>query len=105
MKEHDYKILCELKKRLSEKIILLDIRLFGSRSREDADEFSDFDVFIETETLDREIKEIIKNIAWEVGIENRAVISPLIFSRYELTDSPLRYSPVVQNIMNEGIRI
>ncbi len=105
MKEHDYKILCELKKRLSEKIILLDIRLFGSRSREDADEFSDFDVFIETETLDREIKEIIKDIAWEVGIENMAVISPLIFSRYELTDSPLRYSPVVENIMNEGIKI
>ncbi|OQX09024.1 MAG: hypothetical protein BWK80_47425 [Desulfobacteraceae bacterium IS3] len=105
MKEHDYKILCDLKKRLSEKIILLDIRLFGSRSREDADEFSDFDVFIETETLDREIKEIIKDIAWEVGIENMAVISPLIFSRYELTDSPLRYSPVVENIMNEGIKI
>jgi predicted nucleotidyltransferase len=105
MKENDYKILCELKEKLSEKIMLLDMRIFGSRSREDADEFSDLDVFIETETLDREMKETIKDITWEVGIRNMAVISPLIFSRYDLTVSPLRYSPVVENIMNEGIRI
>jgi len=81
------------------------MRLFGSRSRGDADEFSDFDVFIQTETLNREMKEIIKDITWKVGIENRAVISPLIFSRYDLTDSPLRSSSVIKNIMNEGIRI
>jgi predicted nucleotidyltransferase len=105
MKENDYKILCELKEKLSEKIMLLDMRIFGSRSREDAGEFSDLDVFIETETLDRETKETIKDITWEVGIRNMAVISPLIFSRYDLTVSPLRYSPVVENIMNEGIRI
>lgn len=105
MKDRDYKILCELKKRLSQKIILLDMRIFGSRSRGDADDFSDFDVFIQTETVDRETKETIKDIAWKVGIENMAVISPLIFSRYDLTDSPLRYSPVVENIMKEGIRI
>lgn|SRR3990172_11364999 len=105
MKEQDYKIMCELKKRLSLKIKLLDIMIFGSRAREDADEFSDFDVFIETETVDRETKETIQNITWEVGIENMTVISPLIFSRHELTNSPLKYSPVIENIMNEGLRI
>jgi len=97
--------MCELKKRLSLKIKLLDIMIFGSRAREDADEFSDFDVFIETETVDRETKETIQNITWEVGIENMTVISPLIFSRHELTNSPLKYSPVIENIMNEGLRI
>jgi hypothetical protein len=51
------------------------------------------------------MKETIKDITWEVGIRNMAVISPLIFSKYDLTVSPLRYSPVAENIMNEGIRI
>ena len=103
--EHDYKILCELKEKLSQKVILLDMRIFGSRARGDADEFSDLDVFIETETLDRETKEIIKEITWEIGLENMMVISPLIFSKDELTNSPLKSSPIVKSIMSEGIRI
>lgn len=105
VKERDYKILLELKKKLSEEITLLDIRLFGSRARGDAEEFSDLDVFIEIQTLDRKTKEIIKTITWEVSLENSIVISPLIFSKEELTESPLKYSPVVKNIMEEGISI
>ena len=105
MKENDYKILCELKRKLSDKIKLLDMRIFGSRSRGDADEFSDFDVFIETETLDKATKETIKDVTWSVGFKNKVVISPLIFSRRELTNSPLRCSPVVENIIKEGIKI
>lgn len=105
VKERDYKVLCELKERLAGKVTLLDIRVFGSRARGDAEEFSDLDVFIETQTLDREIKEMIKTITWEVSLENSMVISPLIFSKDELTNSPLKYSPVVKNIMEEGVRI
>jgi predicted nucleotidyltransferase len=105
LEERDYKVLCELKEKLAKKIILLDIRVFGSRARGNAEEFSDLDVFIEIPTLDRKIKDIIKTIAWEVSLENSIVISPLIFSKDELTNSPLKCSPVVKNIMEEGIKI
>jgi predicted nucleotidyltransferase len=105
MKEHDYKILCELKEKLSRKVRLSDMRLFGSRARGDSDEFSDFDVFIETETLDKKIRDIIKETAWEISLEYNILISSLIFSKSELTDSPLRSSSIVKNILNEGIRI
>lgn len=105
MQNLDYKMLRDLKHKLAQKVKLLDLRLFGSRARGDADEFSDYDVFIEIETLDKETKEAVKTITWSVGMENSAVISPLIFSRLELTDSPLRHSPIVENIMKEGIRI
>ncbi len=81
------------------------MRVFGSRARGDADEYSDLDVFIETEALNLEIKMMIKDVTWEVGIENCLVISPLIFSRSELTETALKSSSIVQNIMSEGIII
>lgn len=105
IKEQDYRILQELKKRLSENISLLDIRLFGSRARGEDEEYSDMDVFIETQTLDSKIKETIKTITWEVSLENSIIICPLIFSKDELTNTPLIHAPVVKNIMEEGISI
>ncbi|MBI5181212.1 MAG: nucleotidyltransferase domain-containing protein, partial [Nitrospirae bacterium] len=47
MKQKDYEIAKELKKRLSEVVNLIDFRIFGSRARGEADEYSDMDVFIE----------------------------------------------------------
>ncbi|NLD36783.1 MAG: hypothetical protein GX654_07940 [Desulfatiglans sp.] len=105
IKKRDYKTLYELKKRLNDNIPLLNIKLFGSRARGDAGKYSDMDVFIETEKIDREIKEIIKTIVWEVSLENSVIISPLIFSKDELTNSPLAHAPIVKNIFEEGVNI
>jgi len=56
MTDRDKKIAEELKAKLSGVVQLLDFRVFGSRARGDADEYSDMDVFIEVETLDRETR-------------------------------------------------
>lgn len=105
MQQKDYEIAKELKKRLSEVVNLIDFRIFGSRARGEADEYSDMDVFIEVEYLDKQLKEKIRNITWEVGFENSIYISPLIFTRYEIEDSPLRASPIVKNIAEEGVKV
>ncbi len=63
------------------------------------------DVFIEVETLDRELKEKISHAAWEIGFEHLLHISPLIFTRHELEESPLRASPIVKNINEDGVRV
>ena len=102
MKPKDYKIAQELKARLSEVFHLVDFRVFGSRARGDGDEYSDMDVFIEVESIDKKLKDIISDIAWEVGYNHFVVITPLIFTRSEIEDSPLRVSPIVKNIMEEG---
>jgi predicted nucleotidyltransferase len=83
----------------------VDFSLFGSRAWGDAEEGSDMDVFVEVETLDKNLKERIQDIAWEVGFENCLVIAPLIFTRDELENSPLRSSPIVKAITREGLRI
>ncbi|OHB72350.1 MAG: hypothetical protein A2W17_00580 [Planctomycetes bacterium RBG_16_41_13] len=103
MKQKDYEIAKRLKERLSEVIRLIDFRVFGSRARESGDEYSDMDVFIEVESLNKKLKEKISEIIWEVGFQNFIVISPLIFTKEEIENSPLRSSPIVKNIREEGV--
>lgn len=105
MKSEDLRIARELKSRLSSLVELLDFKVFGSRARGDADEYSDMDVFFEVESLDSALKEKISDIVWEVGFNNYTVISPLIFTRDELENSPLRSSPIVEAIAEEGVAV
>ena len=105
MRPQDRLIAKELKERLAAVAKLVDFRVFGSRARGNADEYSDMDVFLEVESLDGELKERIQEIVWEVGFENYLVISSLIFTRDEIENSPLRSSPIVRTIAEEGMRI
>ena len=105
MRPKDYVIAKELKDRLTNVVPLIDFRVFGSRARGDADEYSDMDVFLEVAFLDKKLKKIISDITWEVGFENFVVISILIFTREEIENSPLRSSPIVRNIMEEGVTV
>lgn len=105
MSQNDLQTARELKKRVSKITPLIDFRLFGSRSRGEADEFSDMDIFMEFETVDRELKNGVKNAAWEITMETGIVVTTLLFSRYEIEDSPLRSSPIIRGIMEEGIAI
>ena len=105
MTERDKRIAEELKRKLSEVIPILDFRVFGSRARGDADEYSDIDIFLEVEKIDKQTREKIGEIIWEVGFENFLVISPLIFTKEEIENTPLRSSPIVRNINEEGVSI
>ena len=106
MLDRDLRVARKLKDQLSSVTTLIDFKVFGSRARGDADEDSDLDVFIEVETLDKELKAKISDIAWEVGFYNDSIhISPLIFTRYEIEESPLRISSIVKVIAEEGVRV
>ena len=105
MQKRDYEIARKLKEKLSELIPLVDFRVFGSRAREDADEYSDMDIFIVIELVNNEQKDIISDLTWEVGFEHFMVISQLVFTKDEIENSPLKASPIIKNILAEGIRI
>ena len=103
--ENDLQTARELKKRVSKFTPLIDFRLFGSRARGDADDYSDMDIFMEFETVDRELKNMVKNAAWEMTLESGIVVTTLLFSRHEIENSPLRSSPIVRVIMEEGVPV
>jgi uncharacterized protein len=106
IRDLDLRIARELKERIARCVPLVDFKIFGSRARGDADEFADMDVFIEVEALDKTTEEKIAEIAWEVGFNNGCIhISPLIFTRRQIEDTPLRASSIVKSIAAEGVRI
>lgn len=105
MKDRDRRIAEDLKRRLSEVVTLLDFRVFGSRAREDADEYSDMDVFLEVERLDDTTRELIRDATWEIGFHNLLVISPLIMTRDEVENSPQKSSPILQSVREEGVSV
>ena len=103
--ENDLQTARELKKRVSKFTPLIDFRLFGSRSRGDADDYSDMDIFMEFETVDRELRNRVKNAAWEMTLESGIVVTTLLFSRHEIEDTPLRSSPIIRMIREEGVPV
>lgn len=105
MNQKDYLIAKKLKEKLSDVVSVVNLFVFGSRARGDQEEYSDLDVSIEVASLDKEQKEKIYEIVWEVGFENFMVISPLIFTSNEIENSPLRSAPIVKNIFEEGVRV
>lgn len=105
MKQKDLEIAGRFKEMLSHVVDLTDYRIFGSRARGDEDEYSDLDLFVEVASIDKEIKEKILDLSWELSLENCMVISPLIFTKDEIDNSPLRSSFIVRNILEEGIKI
>ena len=105
MNETDRVIAQELRSRLWAVARLVDFRVFGSRARGTAGEDSDLDVFIEIEDVDRQTREAIDDVVWEVGFRRSVVISPFVVTRRELEESALRSSPVVASILRDGVRL
>ena len=105
MTQNDFQIAKKLKDRISIITPLIDFRLFGSRARGDADEYSDMDIFMEFETIDRALRNRFKNASWEMTMETGIIVTTLLFSRHEIEDSPLRSSPIIRVIMEEGVPV
>lgn len=101
----DKKIAIELKRRLEGQLPLLDLRVFGSRARDEATPDSDLDVFIKVKTCTPELRRLINEIAWEVGFEMERVISTVVATPEQLSQGPLGASPLILAIEREGVLV
>ena len=102
--EEDRKIVAEFRRRLTPIVAILDLRVFGSRVRGDAEPDSDLDVFMVVETCSPNLRQRINELAWEVGFELDRIISPLVVTAGQWAGGAMRANPLVLNIEREGIR-
>lgn len=103
MRERDLNIVKKFKELVSKKVKILDIRVFGSRAREDFTEESDLDVFVIVEHIDRETEKYISDCAWEVGFSEDVVIVPVVVSKEIMEHGNIKESAFIKNIYKEGI--
>ncbi len=81
------------------------VKLFGSAARGDMEDLSDIDIYVEIPdaAASDAVTERINDIAWEVGFARDRVIQAVVYQTSEIWDSPLRSSPFIKAVKNEGI--
>ncbi len=93
----------ELRKSLTGEYPVIDMRLYGSKARGDADPDSDLDVMIELSDCNPQIMADIDERVYQINLEHDVLISTLIFGRSELETGPMSESPIYKVIQLEGI--
>jgi prevent-host-death family protein len=78
---------------------------FGSRVRGDARSDSDYDMCVVIEHLDDESDSRISDIAFDVGWEYQALITTVTYSREQFERGPHSFSPLVLNVLREGVSV
>lgn len=81
------------------------VKLFGSAARGEMEELSDIDIYVELPDAAATdvVREKLKDLAWEVGFAHDSVIQAVVYQRSEIWDSPLRSSPFIKAVTDEGI--
>ncbi|MEO0079365.1 MAG: nucleotidyltransferase domain-containing protein [candidate division WOR-3 bacterium] len=106
MIEKDLKILQKLKARVSERLPLSRVVLFGSRARGDSTPDSDLDVLVVLDgPVSRESERYIRFVAWELSYEHGVVIFPLVVARTEWEEGLLSVSSLALAVREEGVEV
>jgi len=103
MKRSDRKVLEEFAGCVRLAFPLARIWAFGSRARGDARWYSDFDICVVTAEPSSTTQPVIWKIAWEVAFAHGLVITALCYSEEEFSQGPRAASPLVHNILKEGV--
>ncbi|NLY74532.1 MAG: nucleotidyltransferase domain-containing protein [Firmicutes bacterium] len=90
---------------LANQIPLEEIRIFGSRVRGDFTPESDLDVCLILRETSPEIEARISRLAWEVGFKHQLIITTVEYTPEAWYNSPLRESPFIKAINQEGITL
>jgi len=95
------KIAEELKRRITEKYKLQDIRIFGSSVRGQQKEDSDIDIFVHLDHSNRHIEEDLFDVSYNIEIEYDCLIDIIIVDDKDIKGNIGR-APIYENILSEG---
>ena len=97
-------IVKELKKNISDKYKISEMRLFGSTARGGAKSDSDIDIYICLSEVNRNIEEDIFDKAYDLELKYDRIIDIFVFDE-RIKDGINAQLPIYKNIMKEGIII
>ena len=101
----DTDIALQFKNRLAKITPMKQFVVFGSRARGTATEDSDLDVFIEVPVLSSQLRRLISEAAWEIGLENSVVISTLVATPFDIQYGLFGANPILSAIKKDGVRV
>jgi uncharacterized protein len=82
---------------------LMDLRLFGSHARGEANEESDVDVFVLLRTAEWSDRRAVLDIAGDLFAETGLLISPTVFDATRYEEWRRQERPLVMDIERDGI--
>jgi predicted nucleotidyltransferase len=91
----------ELRRRFGEAVI--EVRLFGSFARSEANEESDIDVAVVLERADWNTRRDVIDLATDVGLPYDLLISPTVFDRATYERWREQERPLVMDIERDGV--
>ena len=101
--QHEREVLAGVVRRLKTDFHAEQVILYGSAARGEMDSESDIDLLVVLPDVNWDIEKRIGDIAFDAGLEINRVISTMCFSKTDLTDSPMRSSPLILNVRREGV--
>lgn len=105
-KKNERKALQELKEKLLKRFPDSEIILYGSKSRGDAEEFSDIDLLVLLECeVNTKLEDEIIGLAYDIELEHDVVFGLLIESKSFWNSELATAMPIHWNIDREGINI
>ncbi len=103
MKDKEIAVIKKFKSLIAPRASIQDLKVFGSRARGEGTEYSDLDILVVVDYLDRELEKYIIDCAWEAGFPDDIFISPVILTRHQIEKTSLRESIFLKNADKEGI--
>lgn len=103
MKTSESKLLDQIKSIVKDKEPSAKIYLYGSRSRGNAKDDSDWDLLIllNRDSISSELEQRITHPLYDLEFDTGVIISPMVYSEKEW-NSKYKVAPFYQNVMKEG---
>lgn len=84
---------------------LIELKLFGSKARGDANEDSDIDILVITKSGNWHLSDIVCRIATDILLDENITISPRVIGKDDHDRLYEKGYPFIKNVVKDGILI